>query len=195
MERLWEPGHYGIAALMLLALLIALVPWPRFAASEHRTHRIRPWAFGMVLAIALLDLSLENGTLGARGLALTRPVFDRDWREVQEWAAAATPKSAKFLTPPEIPGFRVYARRSSVVEWKDGAAMLWDPAFGPGWWERHQAVTAAIASQNPAELHGTARRYGADWLVLPAETAPQELTPVHENRSYKLFAVDGDREP
>ena len=187
-ERLWEPGYQASAALLVVLVMMALIaPWQGFAA-----RRTRPWLLAAGMAIALTELSGSNGTLGAHGFALARPVFDPSWREVQEWAAHATPKAAKFLTPPEVPGFRVYARRGTVVEWKDGAAMLWEPAFGAGWWERQAAVSEAIASQNADQLCTTARRYGAGWIVVPVEKAPQTMTPVHDNPRFKVFAVSAD---
>jgi hypothetical protein len=191
-ERLWDPGYRASAVLLAALVLMALIP-ARLGMSALRPRHARPWVLGTVIAIAILELSRANGTLGARGLALARPVFDPDWREVQEWAAQATPLTAKFLTPPQVPGFRVYARRGTVVEWKDGAAMLWEPTFGAGWWERQAETSEAIASRDIDRLRTTARRYGAGWIVVPAHEAPPAMIPVHANPRFKVFTADGYR--
>src|SRR5262249_36146497 len=41
------------------------------------------------------------------------------WREVCAWAAANTPGTACFLTPPGGATFQWYANRRDVVNWKD----------------------------------------------------------------------------
>lgn len=179
--RAWDPG-YRVTVVFAAILALGSLAAPR----------ARALALALVIMIAFLELALANGTIGARGLTLARPVFPPDWREVQEWAARTTPAEARFITPPEIPGFRVYARRSTVVERKDGAAMLWRPSFGPDWWERFQTIEKTIETRDAAQLLAAARRYQAGWIVLPTEKTPQEMAPVHENPSYKVFAVRED---
>jgi hypothetical protein len=139
------------------------------------------------------------GTFGRHGLSISRQVFHPDWREVQDWAAANTPVAARFMTPPEYAGFRVYSHRSTIVEHKDGAAMLWVPEFGPGWWQRLGAVDDAITSRDAAELRAVAERYGAEWIIVPRESAPQKSSPalalVHSNQRFNVYALPAPEPP
>ncbi len=187
--RLWEPSYALTTALLLALVLLAAAGTMRQVAFAART--------GVVVALVLasVEVALLVGTIGAHGLAISRQVFHPDWREVQDWADGATPPEARFLTPPEYAGFRVYARRSTIVEWKDGAAMLWEPDFGPGWWERVTAVETAIAARDAFALSSVAERYGAGWVIVPVgstpDTAAPELTPVHNNSRFTVYAVTG----
>jgi len=56
---------------------------------------------------------------------------------VQGWCQRNTaPGSVFFVHPEAALGFRHYARRSTVFDWVDGAAMHWVPAFAQPWSER-----------------------------------------------------------
>ena len=191
LTRMWEP-HLALSAALLIALAaIACAARPRYMNAVTRRGAVA------ALAIAYFELVLHTGTIGPDGISIARQVFHPDWREVQEWAAHSTPVDARFVTPPEYAGFRVYARRGTVVERKDGAAMLWEPAFGPGWWERVTTVEAAIAARDAGALAGVAARYGAGWVIVPTDQAPSdpapELTLVHENSRFCVYAVAGAR--
>jgi hypothetical protein len=92
---------------------------------------------GVVVALmaAFLELTFYTGTIGPHGISIARQVFHPDWREVQDWAARSTPVAARFLTPPDYAGFRVYARRGTVVERRTGGDALGtgpDPAGSRG---------------------------------------------------------------
>lgn len=188
LSRMWEPRLALSAALLIALAAIACAGRPRFMNAVTRRGAVA------ALAIAYLELVLHTGTIGPDGISIARQVFHPDWREVQEWAARSTPVAARFVTPPEYAGFRVYARRGTVVERKDGAAMLWEPAFGPGWWERVTTVDAAIAARNAWELSRVARLYGAGWVIVPSALAPPdpspELTLVHENSRFSVYEVE-----
>jgi hypothetical protein len=141
------------------------------------------------LALVLAEFLRAAPTVGPGGWTLARPAFEPAWREIQDWAARSTPPSARFLTPPAIPGFRVYARRGTVVERKDGAAMLWTPSFGPAWKERLGRVEAALAARDTTPLWAVARRYGADYVVVDRGLTPPGSTPVHVNAGFAVLAV------
>jgi hypothetical protein len=189
LARMWEPGLALSAALLVVLAAIALVGPPRFLPALTRRGAVA------ALALAYLELVLHTGTIGPHGVSIARQVFHPDWRAVQDWAARSTPVAARFVTPPAYAGFRVYAMRSTVVERKDGAAMLWEPSFGPGWWERVTAVDAAIAARDAGALARVAARYGAGWVIVPSDQAPPdpapELTPVHQNPRFTVYRVAG----
>ncbi len=56
-----------------------------------------------------------------------------EYQKAAEWARDNTPPDARFLTPPDLAGFRIGSRRAVVWEWFDGAAMLWDAAYCDYW--------------------------------------------------------------
>lgn len=189
LTRMWEPGLALSAALLVALAAVAFAGRPRLLPAVSRRGAVA------ALAVAYLELVLHTGTIGPHGISIARQVFHPDWREVQEWAAHSTPVDARFVTPPDYAGFRVYARRGTVVERKDGAAMLWEPGFGPGWWERVTTVDQAIAARSAGELARVAARYGAGWVIVPTAQAPPapspELTLVHENSRFSVYAVTG----
>ena len=192
LTRMWEP-RLALSAALLVALAAVALAAVAFAERPRAMNAITRRGVVAALAVAYLELVLHTGTVGPHGISIARQVFHPDWREVQDWAARSTPVAARFVTPPEYAGFRVYARRSTVVEHKDGAAMLWEPDFGPGWWERVTTVDAAIATRNAGELARVAARYGAGWIIVPNTQAPPapspELTLVHENSRFSVYAV------
>jgi hypothetical protein len=182
-----RPPSFRVAVAVLVVLaLTALVPILGRSLLGTRTRLATASA---LIGAVLIELARFNGTLAPDGLHMLRAAHHPDWREVQDWAAQSTSTGACFLTPPDWVGFRVYGRRTTVVERKDGAAMLWQPSFGPEWWERLNVVEAAMASGDSAALLGTARRYHAHYAVVPSATAPPELRPVHENPHFRVVAV------
>jgi uncharacterized protein DUF6798 len=105
--------------------------------------------------------------------------------ELSAWAKATTPKDALFLVPPNLGHFRVYAERSIVVSDHDWAVSHYAGSTYRAWLERMAAVEAAYRGEKPG-LAETARRYGADWVVLRAGGAPGRPTPVYANRCYEV---------
>jgi hypothetical protein len=67
----------------------------------------------------------------------------RAWRDVQLWAAANTPSTARFATDPDDKGFRVFSGRSPIVEEKDGAPAMFSRAYALEWQRRMQALALA----------------------------------------------------
>jgi hypothetical protein len=65
------------------------------------------------------------------------------WRDVQLWAAAHTPTTARFATDPNEKGFRVFSQRSPIVEEKDGASAMFNRAYAMEWQARMRALQAA----------------------------------------------------
>jgi Domain of unknown function (DUF6798) len=174
----------AITALLLSGLAVAAcVP----ALGRRVLHA--PTLRAAVIVLALIELMGSAPTRGPAGFQFARPAFAPDWREIQDWAASATPKTARFLTPPRPGGFRVYGRRAAVVEWKDGAAMLWTPGFGPGWQARIKDVEQALAARDTTVLFGTARRYGADYAVVERAHLPPGARPVHQNAAFVVLQV------
>ena len=60
------------------------------------------------------------------------------WRELQEWAKSNTRIDDVFAVPDWPDGFGVWSERSIWVNWKHGAAVMWDPAYHPVYQERRR---------------------------------------------------------
>lgn len=177
-------AKFAITALVLSGLAVAACI-PALGRRVLNAPALR----SAVIVLALIELMGSAPTRGPAGFRFARPAFAPEWREIQDWAANATAKTARFLTPPRPGGFRVYSRRAAVVEWKDGAAMLWTPGFGPGWEARMRDVEQALAARDTTVLFGTARRYGADFAVVERALLPPGARPVHENAAFVVLQV------
>ena len=181
--------HLASLKLAITALLLSGLAVAACVPALGRRVLAAPGLRAAVIVLALIELMGSAPTRGPAGFQFARPAFAPDWREIQVWAASATPKTARFLTPPRPGGFRVYGRRAAVVEWKDGAAMLWTPGFGPGWQARMKDVEQALAARDTTVLFGTARRYGADYAVVERALLPPGARPVYENAAFVVLEV------
>jgi Domain of unknown function (DUF6798) len=108
-----------------------------------------------------------------------------DWRDVQDWVRAHTPKDAVLLTPPRESGFRVFSERTVVGEWKDGTQQYFDDAFVREWGARMDALRD-LPRRDADELLSLARLYGASEIVLPASRHPR-LVELYRNGSYAVY--------
>jgi hypothetical protein len=61
------------------------------------------------------------------------------WLDIQWWARFNTRPGALFMVPLDMPGFSVNSRRPVWVDWKQGAAVMWDPGFYWTWKPRLEA--------------------------------------------------------
>jgi hypothetical protein len=110
---------------------------------------------------------------------------DGDWLRVQRWARQETGRGDTFLVPPHYEGFRVFSERPVVGEWKDGAAVIWQPEYAGHWrdWYRSHGGTFERSYSKPiwSRLHSAwmatppggvlaiALRFGATHIVLDKE--------------------------
>ena len=92
---------------------------------------------------------------------------DADWRQVQEWARANTPKDAVFFVPLFSQGFRVFSERSPVVDWTDAAAVHWSPTSGREWLSRIADLRHTESLGPGPQLSNLAAKYHAGYLVAP----------------------------
>ena len=100
-----------------------------------------------------------------------------EWRAVQIWARQKTDQQAIFLVPPYMTGFRTGAQRREWVEYKDGAAPMWEPSFFRLWNERMAAV-GKLRDADSRNVYACA--HGIDYVV-------------HDLRSRKGAPIDTAR--
>lgn len=147
------------------------------------------------------------GTLRPSPLRPATPLDD-----IANWARATTDADAVFIVPPLYSEFRVRSERAIVVDFK---AFVFDPDGMVEWLERMQAIAgrslslgaawaaeldAAYRDQTAAGLSAAARRYGADYVVLPVDhsAAAEFRAPAYANDRYGVHelgraqAIEGD---
>ena len=120
-----------------------------------------------------------------------KPAKRADWRAVCRYIREQTPADALVISPPTTWGFRWWARRAEYVNYKDmpqdAASLLeWQRRFGV----LHNWSEAVVSRPITAgDLHDLQRLTGADYLVLPREYGPTEVTPVYRNGWYRVFVL------
>jgi GH35 family endo-1,4-beta-xylanase len=165
-----EAGRFLLLPL-LLAPLIWIVLQVRIGARSK-----------LCISVAVLIACALLAVKGERTMAVTPTANSDPWIQIQRWAAANTPKSALFLTPPQQGGFRIYSDRSVVCEWRDGTQLYFSAEFAKDWWKKLMALRPVAYDKSLHELfHGKslekmsdeeivnlATEYGATHVVLPA---------------------------
>jgi hypothetical protein len=115
-----------------------------------------------------------------------------------EWAAA-TPDSSRFLTPPELTGFRVRAGRAIVADWKS-TPILPDELIL--WYRRLQEISGLLDVRSledaaagyraipETRLERLSERFRIDYAVLPKGAAPwARRWVVYRNEAYQVVDV------
>jgi Domain of unknown function (DUF6798) len=94
------------------------------------------------LSLNLMVLFLGIGGFLMRGGISIENAQNPAWLAVQQWARQKSALNDLFIIPPllKIEGFRVESERSSYVDWKDGTAMFFNPAYGYEWYRRMRRV-------------------------------------------------------
>jgi hypothetical protein len=113
------------------------------------------------------------------------------YRAVQAWARQMTPAHAVFLVPLHPLGFQLGAQRRIWVDWKQGAAVMWDPGFYAQWYARYTEVGQLQAL---ADWQRYACERAIDYLVFdrgpegPLSQGTLTPAPIFENGSYSVFS-------
>jgi hypothetical protein len=130
----WSPVR--VALLLALAVFVLLIhprrTWP--------VERMAACVMGLALALTMWRM-VPNVRRLWHPANPSKPV-EAAWRDVQGWAKANTSVDSAFLVPPWQLGFRTFSERTSWVDWKDGAAVAFDPPISAEWLRRLNAIGA-----------------------------------------------------
>ena len=172
-------------ATSIAAALIVLALVPRTA---------RAATYG--LAIAALGFALWTGP---RGEGLTTQINATDDElALAHWARTQTPDDALFLAPPGAYRFRLLARRAVVADTKSPPLR---PDLLVQWYQRlcemtrypeaptFEAVEQRYGEMSAAQLEDVAREFGADYIVVEAQTAFAR-PPVFASAQYRVYRVE-----
>jgi hypothetical protein len=117
----------------------------------------------------------------------------QQWNDVQRWAQKSTRPASLFLTPYDLEGFRVGARRQDWVDWKSGATPMWAPETFDAWNQRSEEVHR-LAGLAPALAY--ACQHGIDYVVedlRPRQGVPEDPAgAVFLNRWFEVHAAHCD---
>lgn len=229
-ESLWAYAALAIGAfafllpatplrLLLLALGILLALWPdiwnAWVTGRIKT-LVQMWPLLRALSptvirmaapaalVTLLAILIVAAWKDPRSFEQFSP-HDRpmgEWMNVQTWARDNTSRDAVFLVPTGVEGFRIFSRRSSWGEWKDGNGVYFYPALAPNYISEMKEV--GLDQSLPANEYGTlnqryeampwerlvtiAREHKLQYIIqFRGVTYPGEI--VYANSSYEVYRV------
>lgn len=198
-----------LASILTFITLLVLAGKKWWAATALRA-RITGVALALGFAVSLL-ISL--------GLGVWHPgiyIFGRqtEWRDVQEWAKANTPKDAVFITPLnkwwlDESEWRVFSERQNVVALSEILEVAFEPQYLERWIPRFNAlapgaleefrgdypqnreITGRMYNALPTQaLVDAACEYKASYLVVEKPVL-HTLPQLYENAEYRVYDLTG----
>ena len=149
---------HRIAALALVGIsLYGLLPM-------QRVHEWRASYLGVLAILLLLVPALTRDVWARFERGSWDNLKERElaWRDVQQWAQRETPVDATFIVPLQEQGFGVLAQRGVWVDWKQGAAVMWERSYYPIWKDRMERQRQLKA---PEDFIAYAHRQGVPYVV------------------------------
>lgn len=144
----------------------ATLAWFVTQSLSLRAFLLPAWlARGGVAAVMVASLALalhDQSGVSPRTLAA---------QQIGQWAAQNTPADSLFLVPPEAGAFgdsdfQLVSHRKVWVDWKRGAAVMWEPSYYREWSTRLAEVRAL---SSPAQWVAYACRNRINYVVLEQE--------------------------
>ena len=168
---MWQIAHVSVTFGMAIILLL-----------------VRRGLAPRALLISVVLVVLTGYAVGRLARTLNEPprTYDKDasFIDLTSWIKANGSEHA-YLTPSDEPfgSFQHTALRPTWVEWKQGAAVMWQPSFYKQWASRFLAVQRL---QSDAERINYARENGIVNVVLRAPDCPDGVRRIYTNREYSV---------
>ena len=137
--RVTTPEHRLMLGFVIAALLIEPVI-RRATTTRSVPARFRVAGYASLVGLVAFCGAVELLRSGPRDPFAAEIAA---WREVQGWARANTGVDVVFAVPDWPDGFGVWSERSIWVDWKHGAAVMWDPSYYPVYRDRRRLQTEA----------------------------------------------------
>ncbi|KQX20289.1 MULTISPECIES: hypothetical protein [unclassified Sphingomonas] len=171
-------GYAALVVLILVTQFSAAAGWSPtvllrlvllFALGGSLLRGWRPLAMGLVAGLALLNVA----TLvkwRADGMA-KRTEAERPFRQMVDWVRHGT-LAGPFLVPVDkdhrdlFDDFQLLTLRPVWVDWKQGAVVMWEPAFYRRWSSRYAAVKGFRRAE---QYLAYAAANGIPFVVLPED--------------------------
>jgi hypothetical protein len=195
-------GINGIAVLCVVPLVLVVRFQGTVADVAPASHR----RFGLA-ALALAALVLWPLAIW-QNVAVNRLFNDAvgEWRDIGNWASAATRPEAIFLPPPHraegvtedasdlalarATVFEFVSHRRIWVDHKRGAAAMWTPSYYRIW---HDRMVETEALDSHASRLAYAARHGIDYVVDRCETLQSQRDVIFRTR--RLCVAAPERAP
>lgn len=184
-------SQYQLASIQGLKLTVSLGVFALLAFGQYRRT-----AVGWSLAFLLLCYTATFCWHQVRSFEenqrfqLTLPV-NQSWAELTSWIRNSR-LHGPFLLPMDdndhVDYFQLQSRRKVWVDWKQGAAVMWSPAF---YWQWSTRLREVSALRTPAEMVSYARAHGIRYVVLhaPAAGVPASCRLLKRTPNYVLYEV------
>jgi hypothetical protein len=111
----------------------------------------------------------------------------RAWVEVGEWCRDNTRVDAVFLIPPQTQGFRIFAERTIVGEYKDGPPGIFSSGYSREWRSR-MADLGGYNHFDRAKFVELGAKYRAHFVVT-SSTQVLGLPVAYRNDGYVVYAL------
>lgn len=165
----------------------------RAAAGTFRA-RFRGRTFAIagacLLAVFLIPWAQVAALVWVRSSRDPQAAEERAWKDVQHWASGNTPSDAVFLVPSDSEGFELGSSRQVWTDFRQGAAVMWSPAYYSLWMSRYPGVRSL---KNHSDFYHYALAHNLRYYVIPRESracdACVEEMRIYGNAYFEVYQV------
>lgn len=124
------------------------------------------------LLLALLVPLLQVAALVWAPPRGTQAMEAQAWKDVQQWARMNTSRDAVFLVPSDSSGFELGSNRQVWIDWQQGAAVMWSPAYYSRWMGRYPEVRKL---KSHSDFYQYALAHALGYYVVAKEPDPCDI--------------------
>jgi hypothetical protein len=182
---------------LAISIVIVVEAFVRIANRENKSE-IRTTTILLTIGISTLIPSkyamdsLNSVEEFAQYLNYPGKISNTPWRAVQIWLKVNTGKGDIVLIPPDTSGFRVWSKRNSVGDRKDGGPATFSEEFSREWGARMSDLKNydGLALDNLCRLGG---RYHAKYAIISSKHRDFDLYDgAYSNIEYKVVQLGDD---
>ncbi|MGB6945136.1 MAG: DUF6798 domain-containing protein [Bryobacteraceae bacterium] len=147
-------------------------------------------AYACLLAALLIPWAQVAALVWLRSPQDPQATEDRAWGKVQQWARGNTPSDAVFLVPADSEGFELGSYRHVWTDYRQGAAVMWSPAYYSLWMNRYPGVRSL---KNHSDFYHYALAHSLRYYVIPREARQcndcVDEMQVYSNSYFEVYRV------
>jgi len=199
------PTSTTVTVVLILAVLVwlgaraAISRIPNLARFETRARQVSVGVISLLALVVTAEVTLPRA-ISYRKRSNVFAVPTGAENDLYTWIRGNTPKSAIFLSPPQMERFRLDSERGIVVDWK-GSTYL--PSELVAWYQRLEDVSgrkgfkrerdliAGYGALDDARLEALKQRYGFSYVVVGRGQATRlkNAKVVYENSRYAVLSL------